>query len=56
MTMMRILKVAGGGECSHIACNHIKSTDLNCLMQINKKNDDFDILKQHNIEQYPNMA
>ena len=57
MTMMRILKVAGGGVNAHILLAiRIKWTDLNSLMQINNIFDDFDILKQHNIGQYPNMA
>ena len=57
MTMMRILKVAGGGGNAHILLAiRIKWTDLNNLMQINNILDDFDILKQHNIGQYPNMA
>ena len=56
MTMMRILKVAGGGDTHILLAIRIKWTDLNNLMQINNILDDFDILKQHNIGQYPNMA
>ena len=57
MTMMRILKVAGGGVNAHILLAiRIKWTYLNRLMQINDIFGDFGISKQYNIEQYPNMA
>ena len=51
------IKSGGGGVNAHILLAiRIKWTDLNNLMQINNILDDFDILKQHNIGQYPNMA
>ena len=56
MTMMRILKVAGGVNTHILLEIRIKWTDLNSLMQINDIFGDFGISKQYNIEQYPNMA
>ena len=45
MTMMRILKVAGGVNAHILLAIRIKWTDLNSLMQIDEIFGDFGIIK-----------